>query len=392
MTGPDRETEAPQLRLALPSKGRLLDPTLTFLQSCGFAVKGVRGSREYSAHIPAMPECTVELTAASELPERLAAGEVHLAVTGLDLVSEMLGRAPRALTDLAQGNLVSPDLGPVAIHPLGFGRADLVVGVPRSWIDVDTMADLAEVAQAYRRRHGRRMRIATKYKTLTRRFLADSNVMDYRIVRSAGATEAAPTTGAADIIVDITSTGETLAANHLKTIRNGTILASQATLFLSGAPQADWSPPVLATLKRFLDMVDAKLYAANRKLILTRLPGRPADLSAEEFAAAMAALERQLSGLVQSRIEFLEGSIAGGGGKSVEGLSVMLTVPAPKTYEVVSLLRAHGAREIVVLDTDYVFDTQVSSFDRITDGLGVTAHDQAVTGNDPAFPHAIIGS
>ncbi len=360
------------LRLALPSKGRLLDPTLAFLERCGFAVKGVRGSREYSAHIPSLPGCVIDLTAASEIPERLASGDVHMGVTGLDLISEMLGHPPRGLSDLPPGALKSDDRGPIEIHRLGFGRADLVVAVPRSWIDVDTMADLAEVAQLHRRRHGRRMRIATKYRTLTRQFLTDTNVVDYRIVRSAGATEAAPATGAADIIVDITSTGETLAANHLKTIRNGTILSSQATLFLSGSAQARWTPDVLRDVKRFLDMMDARITAAGRKLILTRLPGRPADRSEADFAAEIARVEAELTGLVHSKVEFLQGSLTGAGENAAEGLSVMLTVPAGKTHDVVTVLKAHGGREIIVLDTDYVFDNARSSFEQLLDGLGPT--------------------
>ncbi|MGF1454620.1 MAG: ATP phosphoribosyltransferase [Alphaproteobacteria bacterium] len=360
------------LRLALPSKGRLLDPTLAFLERCGFTVKGVRGSREYSAHIPALPACVIDLTAASEIPERLAAGEVHLGVTGLDLISEMLGRQPRSLSDLSPGSLTAGDRGPVQIHSLGFGRADLVVAVPRSWIDVDTMADLAEVAQLHRRRHGRRMRIATKYRTLTRQFLTDTNVVDYRIVRSAGATEAAPATGAADIVVDITSTGETLAANHLKTIRNGTILFSQATLFVSGSAKAAWTPTVLRDVKRFLDMMDARITAAGRKLILTRLPGRPADRTEADFAAQIARAEAELTALVHSRVEFLQGSLTGAGGNPAEGLSVMLTVPSAKTHDVVTVLKAHGGREIIVLDTDYVFDNERSSFEQLLDGLGPT--------------------
>ncbi len=391
---PGLEEPTDVLRLALPSKGRLLDPLLDFLDGCGLSVKGARGSREYSAYIPALPGCVVELTSASEIPGRLAKGDVHLAVTGLDLVSEMIGRRPRSLEAAGTsgheskgheasghkllGTGVSENLqsSPVAIHSLGFGRADLVVAVPRSWIDVETMADLAEVAQLYRRRHGRRMRIATKYRTLTTGFLAENNVQDYRLVRSAGATEAAPATGAADIIVDITSTGQTLAANHLKTIRNGTILASHATLFATGATSVSWSPAVLTMVKRILDMVDAKLNAASRKLILTRLPGVDTSDEAagsEARAAEIQTLETELSGLVHSKVEFFQGSLMGAGRPDATGLSVMLTVPARQTHDVVSVLRSHGGREIIVLDTDYVFDTGDSSFERLKTLLPASA-------------------
>ncbi len=361
--GADGGTEGEQLRLALPSKGRLLDPTLAFLESCGFAVKGARGSRDYTARIPALPGCVVDLMAASEIPQRLAAGEVHLGVTGLDLIAELAGRTPPSIE--------APDSRrpgmPIAVQQFGFGRADLVVAVPRAWIDVDTMADVAEVAQAYRRRHGRRMRIATKYRTLARAFCADHAVPDYRIIRSEGATEAAPVTGLADVIVDITSTGTTLAANHLKTLRNGKILSSYATLFASGAADVTWSAPVLETMRRLLDMIDAKINAASRKMMMARLDSRP-GLGAADFAQTVAALEKALTAIVQTQVQI--GRLPPLDGAD-EGVSVMLTAPADRAYDVVTLLRAHGAREVIVQDTDYVFDFSRSSFELTLKALGI---------------------
>ncbi len=339
------------LRLALPSKGRLLDPVLSFLASCGFAVKTGAGSRDYTARIPSLPDCVVDLTAASEIPQRLMTGEVHLGVTGLDLVSELTGHPPADLDRAA----TRAKGAPLAVRPLGFGRADLVVACPRAWIDVDTMTDLAEVAQAFRRRHGRRLRIATKYRTLTRGFFSAHGVGDYRIVRSDGATEATPATGVADIIVDITSTGETLAANHLKPLRNGVILASQATLFVTGAPSAPWSDAARAALRRFLDMVDAKTSAASRKMLRARLPGN---------AAAGAPLDQALDTLISGPVEIMPHHGEG------PGFSVMLTAPAERIYEVVQILRAHNAREVIVHDTDYVFGDGPSSVDKLAVALG----------------------
>ncbi len=359
---------APGLRLAIPSKGRLLEPTLSFLEACGFAVKGARGSRDYTASIPALPDAIVDLTAASEIPDRLAAGGVNLAVTGLDLVAERLGAMPPTIETVDRND----NQAPVVVRGLGFGRADLVIAVPRAWIDVDSMADLADVARMYRRRHGRRMRVATKYRALAQGFFAHHNVLEYRLVRSGGATEAAPATGAADIIVDITSTGQTLAANHLKTLRDGTILSSEATLFVTGAKEAQWSETALAQLNRLLDMVDAKTNAASRKLVLCRLPN-PAEGSsgAPALPERIAALENELEGLVHSRVEFMQGALSGAVASGAQALSVMLTAPAARIYDVVSILRKHGTREIIVHDTDYVFDTEQSSFALVRNALGL---------------------
>ncbi len=122
---------------------------------------------------------------------------------------------------------------------LGFGPADVVVAVPECWLDVATMADLDEIAESFYERHGRRLRAATKYHNLTRRFFAEKGVTGYRIVESLGATEGAPAAGIAEIIVDITTTGSTLAANSLKILDDGVILKSSAVLAGRAAVLAD---------------------------------------------------------------------------------------------------------------------------------------------------------
>ena len=119
------------------------------------------------------------------------------------------------------------------LAPLGFGRADVVVAVPELWIDVWTMEDLDDVAAGFRARHGRRLRIASKYWNLTQGFFAAHGIALYRVVESLGATEGAPAAGTADAIVDITTTGATLAANHLKVLEDGVILRSEAQLAMS---------------------------------------------------------------------------------------------------------------------------------------------------------------
>jgi ATP phosphoribosyltransferase len=166
----------------------------------------------------------VAFLAAPEIVHQLEAGRVHLGVTGEDLIRETLPNVEASVEFL---------------KPLGFGRADVVVAVPDCWIDVARMADLEDVAAQFASVHGRRLRVATKYMNLTRRFFARNGVAGYRIVESVGATEATPSAGTAELIVDITTTGTTLRANHLKVLEDGLILRSQSHLFASRA--ASWT-------------------------------------------------------------------------------------------------------------------------------------------------------
>lgn len=202
--------------LALPSKGRLKEQSIEALRIAGFPVVQADGGRTYRGTIDGRPDIEVGFLSASEISRELAAGTVDVGVTGEDLIRE---------------NIADPD-GKVEIRGrLGFGHADVVVAVPEVWFDVDTMADLDDVAAEFRQRHGRRLRIATKYWRLTQRFFSGLHgIQVYRIVESLGATEGAPAAGLADVIVDITSTGSTLKANHLKILSDGVILKSEAVL------------------------------------------------------------------------------------------------------------------------------------------------------------------
>jgi ATP phosphoribosyltransferase len=183
--------------------------------------------RGYRGALAGLDGVEVIYISAAEIVHQLKSGRVHLGVTGEDLIRETLADVDGTVEFLT---------------PLGLGRADVVVAVPDCWIDVDRMADLEDVAAQFARQHGRRLRVATKYMSLTRRFFAAHGVTGYRIVESAGATEATPAAGTSELIVDITTTGTTLRANHLKVLEDGLILKSQAQLFASRG--AKWSKPV----------------------------------------------------------------------------------------------------------------------------------------------------
>lgn len=217
------------LIFAVPSKGRLMEATVEVLADAGMSVRKTGSERGYRGEIVDMEDVEIAFISASEIANALRTGRVHLGVTGEDLVREEISDAEGRVKFLKE---------------LGFGHADVVVAVPSCWIDVRRMEDLDEVSMAFRRKHQRRMRVATKYMNLTRRHFAFHGISDYRIVESLGATEGTPAAGTADLIVDITSSGATLKANGLKMIDGGTILQSQANLIESKT--APWPPEVRA--------------------------------------------------------------------------------------------------------------------------------------------------
>ena len=234
------------LVLALPSKGRLKEQCEAWLADAGLAIEMSGGARGYRASLVGAPDIQIQYLSASAIAGALDAGEVHLGVTGEDLVRERADDIDERV---------------VLLRGLGFGKADVVVAAPQNWVDVDTMADVDEVAHAYLARTGGRLRVATKYFTLTRSFFAAHGVVDYRIVASTGATEGAPAAGMAELIVDITTTGATLVANQLKILNDGVILRSQANLAASRT--APWSKRQITAASQLLSASEATLLAAK---------------------------------------------------------------------------------------------------------------------------------
>ena len=227
---------AAKLIIAVPAKGRLKDTAAALFEQAGLALRKTGHEHGYSGVMPGLDGVEVAFLSAAEIVHQLEAGRAHMGVTGEDLIRETLPDVEESVEFLA---------------PLGFGRADVVVAVPDCWVDVARMADLEDVAAQFARTHGRRLRVATKYLNLTRRFFANAGVAGYRIVESVGATEGAPAAGTAELIVDITTTGTTLKANHLKVLEDGLILKSQAHLF--AARRADWSESALGLRDAILD-------------------------------------------------------------------------------------------------------------------------------------------
>lgn len=221
-----------ELIIGIPSKGRLMQDTLELFAAGGLPIEKTGDVRGYRGRIGGLPDAAVEFLSAGEIARHLQSGRIHLGVTGEDLIREQIADAAGTV-----------DL----VLKLGFGHADVVTAVPDCWLDVETMADLEEAGALFAAEHGRRLRIATKYPMLTRRFFLSKGVVSYRTVESLGATEGAPASGSAEAIVDITSTGSTLKANGLRILNDGVILKSEANLALSKIAGLDEKTELLAS-------------------------------------------------------------------------------------------------------------------------------------------------
>ena len=206
------------VRFGLPSKGRLKKQVEKFFSERGLELVNAGMTREYLAKFKGEKKVQVILLAASDIPLEIKKGNLDIGITGRDLIFEKILDWRKCILELKQ---------------LDFGEADLVIGVPQFWIDVNYLDDLDEVAFFFRKKHSRCLRIATKYQNITREFLIDNQVTNFEIIESQGATEGAIVNGIADVIVDISSTGETLNQNKLKTIEDGTLLKSFASIFVS---------------------------------------------------------------------------------------------------------------------------------------------------------------
>jgi ATP phosphoribosyltransferase len=305
------------LVLAVPAKGRLQENAEAFFARAGLTLVKPRGARDYRGAIAGLDGVEVAYLSASEITSQLAAGAVHMGVTGEDLVREMIEDADRRV---------------VLIEPLGFGYANVVVAVPQAWIDVRTMADIDDVATAFRQHHGRKMRVATKYVNLTRGFFAEHGVIDYRIVESSGATEGAPAAGTAEMIVDITTSGATLAANALKVIEDGTMLRSQANLV--AARGAQWGEQERGLARMILDRIAAQARARAFREVRARFANGDDKL------------------IANARERF--GAEDPFGGPTVSGL-ITLHCPPDQVYALTNFLRENGAEAVAVADLDYVF-------------------------------------
>ena len=206
------------LNIGIPSKGRLRKDILNIFRKNKLTLVSERGERDLIGSIKQHKNIKILYLHAREIVERLGDGSLDLGFSGFDLLKESQINIQNKINVLKQ---------------YSFGRATLVVAIPDPWIDVQTVADLEEIAFEFKDKKKKRLRVATKYPNLTREFLFSKGVTQFKLVDSLGATEAYPFTGSSEIITDITSTGETLKANNLRVLKDGEILKSEACMMVS---------------------------------------------------------------------------------------------------------------------------------------------------------------
>ena len=323
-----------ELILAVPSKGRLEQDTAKLFDAAGMALQR-ESSRGYGGTIAGLDNLRVDYVSAGEIANRLAAGDVHLGITGEDLLRETI-----------------PDIENTVqlVAPLGFGQADVVLAVPDGWVDVETMFDLFEVATQFYESNMRRLRVATKYTNLAANFLTKHNIENVELIQSAGATEAAPNAGLAEVIIDITSTGATLKANDLRVPKDGVILQSEANLV--AALKADWSPQMLETTQRLLVRLAAYQKAQNYCVVtLYTLPDDSANRIEHFFGAARMNLADALP------VESL-GTIPKG-----------IIISTKEVDDFVASAYEHGLGDVVVTRPDFIFEKHNQAFEELKEAL-----------------------
>lgn len=325
------------IRIALPSKGRMEEETLQFLAGCGLRVNKTN-PRQYSATLPSLPGVQVLFQRARDIPLSVAAGDVALGITGYDGMAETL-----------HGDTSSV----VIIHEaLGYGECSLVLAVPDDWDDVQSVQDLV------RRAASGALRVATRYPDVVRQFLAEAGASSIRIVGSDGALESAPTIGYADFIADITSTGTTLRENRLRPIEGGTILDSQAIL-IGSREVLKTRPDVLAVTRQILEFIDAHLRARGQYMIFANMRSESIDdIRTQIFS------QPDLGGLQGPTISPM---ITRDG--SANWWAINLVVDSRKLYEVIRQIREIGGSGVVVTPVTYIFEEAPVRYQRLLDTL-----------------------
>jgi ATP phosphoribosyltransferase len=329
-----------EVRLALPSKGRMEEETLRFLADCGFEAEKP-GPRHYRACLPSLPGVSVVFLRARDIPRSLASGDVHLGITGLDSLREAEADGWDGIT--------------VVHEALGFGRCRLALAVPEAWADVSSVAGLAV------RFAGRTARVATRYPNLAAAFLEASDACSFEITGADGALESAPAVGYADLIADLVSTGETIRENGLKLLAGGTILESEAVL-AAGTSALDSDPAAMEAACTLLECIEARMRGRGRYLVFANMRGG----CMEEVAARMIA-RPLIAGLQGPTIS----PVFGPGGRGWWAVNVV--VPSSAVYRAIRQMREAGGSGVVVTPARYVFEEQSERCRRLAGPVRETA-------------------
>ena len=328
------------LRFALPSTGALYDGTSKLLTDCGLSVRRAN-SRRYTADIPSLPGVDVLFQRQSDITIEIDGGSADIGVVGLDRYLE---------SRLERGDTVLLHDG------LGFGEAKLVIAVPDSWLDVTSMADLAEIALEFRAK-GRDLRIASKYQRLLKRFLNTNGVNYVSMIHVSGGLEAAPIMGYADIIADITATGTTLRENGLRILVDGTVIESQSVIVGNGRALAN-DPEKLANARQILEKIEASLRAKKYQRVTGDIQGESEDEVARQVMS-----RRELGGLDGPTISSVHT------GQDSNWYTAQVLVRKSDLSAVVSHFRDLGGIGIAANDVQYVYRDRCESYNRLVENL-----------------------
>ena len=331
---PDNRESA---RLALPSRGRLAEGALAFLEAAGLDVHKPN-PRQFEATIPAMPNLAVLFQRAGDIAVSVRAGSVDFGITGWDIVSERGGE---------NGEIIP-------LHrELGFGHCTLNVIVPESWRAVRTMTDLADK----RIEIGRPLRVATKYPNLAGTFFAHHNIDDSRLIQAEGTLEVAPAIGYADVVVDLVSTGTTLHDNRLHALDDGQILTSQACL-IANYMALKYRPEVLAMARQLLEFIVAHLRAAANVAIFANISGDTPDSIAEDMFSQ--SVVGGLQGPTISPVITRQGE---------NWYAVHIIVRRDQLTQAISELRTIGGSGVIVTPVTYIFEEEPAACQAMLDAL-----------------------
>jgi ATP phosphoribosyltransferase len=331
-----------KLTLALPSKGAIAEPTLSFLRDCGLRVDKPN-QRQYTGIVPAIPSIQVLFQRVTDILYKVADGTAHVGITGLDVVYEY------------------PHDDLIIIHnQLGYGHCSLVVAIPETWVDVQNMADLLDVALDFREHKRRNLRIATKYPNLTREFFHRQDIHHFTLVKAEGAIEAAPTLGYADIIVDLSQTGTTLRENHLRILPDGILIDSQACL-IGNRTGLRGNAEALNNVQIFLEHIDGAINGRNYYQIIANVKGDNAQDVAHKVS-----LNPLTQGLQGPTIAPTYSS----GDSEATWYTVTIIVTSKALLEAVQHLRQIGGTHIIVTPIRYIFMEASESYNRLLEQLG----------------------
>ncbi len=337
-------SERKDIRLSLPSKGRLADAAWEFLAECDLAIDKPN-PRQYAARIPALPGLTVLFQRPGDIVVSVRDGSVDFGITGLDVTAEHGG---------IDGEIL------ILHDALGFGGCHLDIAVPESWTAVWTVDDLATHAQNLRRMkdEARALRVATKYPWLTADFFERTGVENFKLIPAEGTLEVAPAIGYADCIVDLVSSGQTLRDNRLRSLNDGVILRSQAALIANRAALSA-RPEVLNVARTLLEYIEAHLRAGEHVMVVANMRGA----SPEAIVAQMFTQETLggLQGPTVAPVKVQDGN--------PNWYAVQVVVRRDRLFEAINELRAIGGSGVVVTPVIYIFEEEPARYRAMMEAL-----------------------